>query len=508
LFVQEGLVGNILKTPQSRVFTIEDRAGPAHPPLYQSLARAQAVSWAQGDVTPIRVPDPNEYGKFIVIDEITGQQGLPGLGIQFRMTRDLSSVLKLIRKGCPLDIQVHIGACKNPQDFNKGWDKIAVLEGARATTYGTDDLGALDSNENAVVNETIPFTGLDYYEIKRIAGAEIAPTQITQEVVDVAICDSRTCGECGIASDGCQRVFAVTMSAGGSPGLTAQLVYSSDQGATIGVTTVTTLAANEDPTGLACVGTRLVAISNESLSLHYEDIVDVLNGVASFTEMSTGFVAAKGPNAIFSRNSAMTWIVGNGGYVYFSSDITSAVTVQSAGTITTQNLLAIHGFDDLNLVAVGASNAMLVTRNGGSTWTSVTGPAVGVALNAVWMRSENEWFVGTAGGELWYTRDGGTNWTLKSFPNSGSGSVRDIQFSTATVGYMAHDYTPAGGVTGRILRTIDGGYSWYVLPEAPGSSMPENDKIGALGVCDEDPNLVFGGGLGANGTDGILVKAA
>lgn len=501
-------MGNILKTPQSRVFTIEDRAGPSHAPVYQSLARAQAVSWAQGEVNPIRVPDPNEYGKFIVIDEITGQQGLPGLGVQFRMTRDLSSVLKLIRKGCPLDVQVHIGACKNPQDFNKGWDKVAVLEGARATTYGTDDLGALDSNENAVVNETIPFTGLDYYEIKRIAGSEIAPTEITQQVVGVSICDSRACGECGITSDGCQKVFAITMSAGGSPGLTAQLIYSSDAGATVDATTVTTLAANEDPTGIACVGTRLVVISNESLSLHYEDITDVLNGAASWTEMATGFVATKGPNAIFSRNSSMTWFAGDGGYVYFASDVTAAVTPQTAGTVTVQNLLAIHGYDDLNLVAVGASNAVIVTRDGGITWTLVTGPAAGVALNAVWMRSADEWLIGTAGGQLWYTRDGGVNWTQKAFPNSGSGSVRAIVFSTPTVGYMAHDYTPAGGVTGRILRTIDGGYSWYVLPEAPGSTMPTNDQITALAACDEDPNLVFGGGLAANGTDGILVKAA
>ena len=498
----------IAKTPNSRVFTIEDRAGPSHVPVYQSLARAQAVSWAQGDVTPIRVPDPNEYGKFIVIDEITGQQGLPTLGLQFRMTRDLSAMLKLVRKGCPLDVQVHVGACKNPQDFNKGWEIVRILEGARITTYGTDDMGALDSNENAVVNETLPLTGLDYYEIKQLTGQEVAPTQITQEVVGVAICDSRTCGECGISSDGCQRVFAVTKTHGGSPGLTAQLVYSQDQGATIGVTTVTTLGSNEDPSGLACVGTRLVVISQESESIHYEDIVDVLNGVAAFTEMSTGFVAAKGPNAIFSRNSAMTWLVGQGGYIYFSSDITASVTVQSAGTVTVQNLLAIHGADDLNLVAVGAANTVLVTSNGGSTWAAVTGPAPAVALNAVWMRSATEWLVGTAGGELYYTLDSGTTWTLKAFPNSGSGAVRAIFFSTPSIGYMAHDYTPAGGLTGRILRTIDGGHSWYVLPEAPGTSLPSNDKIGALAGCDEDPNLVFGGGLADNGTDGILVKVA
>lgn len=495
---------SLLKSTQSRVFTIRGRAGPANPPVYQSVARAQAASWPQGDITPIRIPDPDNYEQFLVVDQIRGQQGLPTLGLQFRMSRELSDVLQLVREGCAFDVQIHMGACKNPSDFNNGWEKILVIEGAQITSYDTDELGALDSDQNVIVNETVSVTGLDMYEIKPLLASELAAAEIVQEVIDVAICDSQTCGECGIQSDGCQKIFAITLSAGGSPGLPAEILYSENGGGTFGDTNVTTLGANEDPNALACVGSNLAVVSEDDEALHYAPVADILDGAETWTRVTTGFVATKGPKDIFSLGRSFTWIAAEGGYVYFASDITAGVEVQTAGSVTTQDLNKIHGYDINNLVIVGNSNAVLLTQNGGTVWALITGPAVGVALNAVWMLSKTEWLVGTAGGALYYTRDSGDTWTLKAFPGSGSGVVYDIVFSTPTVGYLAH--TTAAGV-GRILRTIDGGNTWYVLPESI-AAMPDNDRITALAACEDDPNVVYGAGLGANATDGFLVKAA
>lgn len=496
---------NLQRTSQTRLFVIEDRANPNNAPSYQFLARSLGVSWPQGDITPIRIPDPSQYSKFITVDRIKGQQGLPTLSIEGHLSRNISDFLRMVRKGCAFDVQLHAGACEDPQNFNQGWEKIYVLEGADPTSYDTNELGALDGDQEAIVNETIAVSGIDYYEIKRIVGTEIASTELVQEIVGMAICDSASCGACGIPSNGCEKVFAVSKSHGGSPGLPAEVIFSEDGGGTIGQTTITTLTAAEDPTDVSCVGIYLVVASLESLSVHYAPLADILNGVETWAEIATGFVASHGPNAIFSLGANLTWIVGNGGYIYFSDDITAGVEVQSAGSATVQNLLAIHGFDEDNLVAVGASNAVLFTNNGGESWGSVTGPAVGVSLNAVYMKSSLVWFVGTAGGKLYYTIDGGGSWTEKTFSGSGAGSVTDIDFSTPTVGYMAHNTaTPRG----RILRTIDGGNSWYVLPEQAGISLPQGDSFTKLAVCNEDPNLVFAGGLADNATDGIFVKIA
>jgi hypothetical protein len=287
--------------------------------------------------------------------------------------------------------------------------------------------------------------------------------------------------------------------------LPSEVVYSSDSGATWGESAIASMALSDQAIGAECVGTRLVVISNNGLAHNYASLSDIVSGAASWVEVTGGYVVSKGPNAIFSLGSTLTWIAGNGGYIYFSEDITAAVEVQLAGTITVQNLLAIHGSDSRNLVAVGASNAIVNSRNGGQTWASVTGPAAGVALNAVWVRSAEEWLVGTAGGKLYFTRNSGVSWTEIAFPGSGAGQVRDIRFASPTVGYLAHD---TADPRGRILRTIDGGNSWYVLPEEEGIAFPLNDRINSIAACGDDVNVVFGGGLGDNGTDGFLVKAA
>ena len=180
-------VKNLQKTSQTRLFLIEDRANPSSRPEYQSLARPLGLSWAQGDTTPIRVPDPSQYGKFITVDSIRGAQGLPTISIESRMTRELSTFLELVRKGCSFDIQLHAGACEDPRDFNGGWEKIYILEDAIPTSYDTGELGALDQDQDAVVNETIPLTGSDWYELKRLTGAELAATAIVQAVVDVSV---------------------------------------------------------------------------------------------------------------------------------------------------------------------------------------------------------------------------------------------------------------------------------------------------------------------------------
>jgi photosystem II stability/assembly factor-like uncharacterized protein len=156
----------------------------------------------------------------------------------------------------------------------------------------------------------------------------------------------------------------------------------------------------------------------------------------------------------------------------------------------------------LNVVAVGASNAVVATNNGGISWSAITGPIPGTVLNAVWMHSPLEWLVGSAAGRLYYTIDGGVTWAEKNFPGNGAGQVRDIVFTSPSVGYMSHS---TAAPAGRILRTIDGGYSWYVLPEGPGA-IPTNQYVTQLAVCD-DHNVVFGAGRGA-ATAGFLVKGA
>ncbi len=493
-----------VRTPFSRVFLIENGAGPANVPVYQGRARALGPSWSLGDRTPVREPDPDRYGGFKIVDSIKGERDLPTMSLENRLQYSLSDLLRLGKTGCDLDIQIHIGKCQDPQNFNGGWNKVMVLEQAGITNWSTGELGALEQGQDAAILETADLQGLDFLEIVQLTFSELGATEIVQEIIAVTICDSISCGACGISSDGCQVVFALTMSEGGSPGLPAELIFTQDAGATLGETNVTTLAANQDPTDADCIGANYVLVSNESDSYHFAPIADILAGTETWTEIAGGINAAGSPNSIWSASSSESFIAGDGGYVYKLSNVGDAAVIQTSGSVTSENLNDIHGIDELNVIAVGANNAVIYTRNGGLTWQSVTGPNVATVLNVVWMKSELEWFVGDAGGQLWYTRDRGVTWTEKAFSGSGAGVVRDITFATPTVGYLAHDTaTPAG----RILRTINGGNSWYVLPEGSGA-IPANDRITAIDSCGEDVNVIFGGGLDDGASDGIFVKGA
>lgn len=496
--------GRIQQTGYSRVFAIPYRAGPTNQPIYEGFWKAEGLSWKQGDIKPIRYPSPTSYDKFITAGKIRGETGLPEIKIMAKFTDDVSDFLKLTRQGCDVDIQVHFGLCANPQDFNGGWTKVAVLEGAAITDYSLGNMGALEPSERAQIDESVPLTGEDYYEILRMIYSELASTQVVQEVLDIKVCDAVQCGLCGIVSDGCQYLFALTAAHQGSPGRNAELLISQNGGVSWAVSYITSIPATSDPVQLNCVGVNVVVTSQEGANLSYAPIADLWAGTETWTSVTTGIVASSEPGAMFTLGPTLTWLVGKLGYIYFTADPTAGVSVQDAGVATAQNLSAIHGWDSDNLVAVGASNAVVFTNDGGVTWASVTGPNVGVVLNTVFMRGQLEWWVGDAAGKVWYTINGGQSWTQKLVPKTGLGQVRHIIFSTPSVGYISID----NGTAGFLLRTIDGGWDWFTTPETSlHASLPTNSKLNKVATC-ADPNITFAAGNKIAAGDGVIIKGA
>ncbi len=489
------------KTSYSRVWLLEDGAKPGTTAEYMGLWKAGAPSWDFGESTAIEGPSSDGFGLFEELEDLPGEKSKPSISLVGRYPRDLSDMLRLARRECYHDFQIHFGACGSPLDYAGGWEKIVAVEHARISNYSSEDLGALESGENAAINETIQLQSRDYYEIKQLSMAEVAAASVIQEVIGIVVCDAKSCGgECGTASSGCQKVFALVKAVGGSPGLGSQVLYTEDSGANWSSSQLTTLAANVEPSAIACAGNYVVVVSADDESHHYALREEILDGIETWTEV-TGYTADKGPRAIFALRPTYIWVVGEAGYVYFLEGATDTPTVQDAGSATAQNLNDVHAYDEEHVIAVGDSNAVIYTTDG-ATWSSVTGPAVGVNLNCCWMIDESTWLVGTAGGELYYTANSGLTWTAVSFSGSGAGQVRDIYFPTRQVGYLAHDTaTPAG----RIFRTIDGGNTWTLLPEGTGS-IPANDRINALAAC--EANLVFGGGLADDASDGIIVKGS
>ena len=494
----------IQQTGYSRVFLIENRAGPINIPSYEGFWMAGSISWPQGDIIPTLSPVENSENEFIITGIERGAKGLPSIPITARYTQDRSKLLQLARTGCPFDLQIHMGNCNNPSDFNGGWEKIVVLENAFIESYTTGDLGTLSPSGRATVDEVVPMVGENLFEILKQSFEIKAASQIVQEIRSVVICDAITCAACGLSSSGCDIVFAVTVSAGGSPGLPGEIIFTSDGGETWRDTLIDTLAPSEDASGspsLACVGQRLVVVSQTAGSIHYAPIAGILAGTEVWTENASGLTVPTGsPRRIFSLSPAHTWVFGAGGYIYFYENITGSPVTQSAGTVTTQLFSGVHGIDILNLVAVGTSNAVVYTRDGGQTWTAIVGPTPGFNLNTIWMQSRDVWFVGSENGRLYYTYNAGITWTEKLVPNNGIGGIIYIVFANRTIGYMARNT----GTISMLYRTIDGGNSWYIAPEM--GTMPASALLRSIAVCERNSNVVYLGGLAIGSVDGILIK--
>ena len=163
----------VVTRANSRVFTIEGRASPAHHPAYQSTMVAGAPSWDQGGVTPIECPDPERYEHWIEAGVVLGARGPADIELRGRYARTMASTLRrLARVRCPMDVQVHLGVCSDPAVFNT-YRKILVFENATIADASLSELGALSSDGNAAIDDMVSLAALDVYEVVNITVAEV-----------------------------------------------------------------------------------------------------------------------------------------------------------------------------------------------------------------------------------------------------------------------------------------------------------------------------------------------
>jgi len=490
-----------LKTGFTRVYIIPFGVGPTHEPDYHPELRAMAHSQGFGDVERIEVPDPAKLNSFVEAGQVRGATERPTNGLQGRYPAKTKSEIEVLAKiACPLDLQIAVGSCNDPRDYDS-FDKLRVYQGAVLTNYSTDELGALASGDNSPVNESADISAQDTYEIVPVTYGVKAASILTNEVLGIVICDSVSCGDCENPSSGCEKIFAVTKSAGGSPSTKADIVYSIDKGVTWYAHDIESIGASEDPTDVGCLGSYIIVTSKDTPAVHYalKNEFDTFTDPA-FTAVTTGFVAGRGPNAIWSLGN-MAFIVGALGYIYKMTDPTAGVTVLDAGSVTTASLNDVHALSEEFAIAVGDTGAILYTANGLAWSMAPTSPVgFGVNLTCCWAKSTSEWWVGTSTGRLYFTLNAGKTWTEKPFSGSGAGVVYDIFFSTTMVGWISHSTaTPKG----RVLRTTNGGYSWKLTPEKTGI-LTANDRLTALAGCTSDPNMIVAGGLADDGADGFI----
>ncbi len=300
---------------------------------------------------------------------------------------------------------------------------------------------------------------------------------------------------CASGSSQAQRAGKIGFISGdlstGSPASTADVFYTTNYGQTWAATSADPFAASEIIASLAvfAVGAnthRVMAARGTTDAGNPAEIAYSDDDGTTWTTVSVGSTNAQfvnGSGGLFALDQNNIWMVTGGGYVYKSEDGGLTWSTQDAGVATSSDLYAVHFADQRAGFAVGATDDVIRTIDGGVSWSAVTDVASGATLNTVFTLDAQRAWVGTANGRLYYTTDGGTTWTRRSFSGDAVGAVKDIKFYSDLVGFMTHD---TAAPVGRIFTTMDGGYTWELI------TTTTNSGLNSLAVIDENNFFVAG----------------
>jgi photosystem II stability/assembly factor-like uncharacterized protein len=190
------------------------------------------------------------------------------------------------------------------------------------------------------------------------------------------------------------------------------------------------------------------------------------------------------------------WAVGNTVILHSSGPTPSTWTQQGATVTASVALQGCSATDDMHVWAWGTNGVVLVTTNGGTTWTTVaTPPATTLTLQAGG-HSPSGTSVTVVGdkGALFRAPDGAAFASEQKGPQDALSSVHGV----------APGKLFAVGAGGTIYRTTDGGAIWTKLA-IPSESGTTADLISVWGSSINDVYAV-GNGVIVHSTDGLTFQ--
>lgn len=458
-----------------------------------------------GGTDPIWAPDPDNIKKYKLIGTSASPPEMPTATL---LLREKHGVLpkQLTYIGCPFNIYEVSGKCKNLGDFLHGWsDYVQVYSGAIISGKDLGSRTAWDSDD--AIEDSLELTLTDIYPVGPLNFGVAAGSQIDLEVIDVVYQSTVECGDCGPYREPHHRIYWLTKSSAGSPGLPAEVIYTTDGGSTFGEMNIDGMSETEDPLGIDIVGEYLIVIGGSVTPTYYYSKINTDSGVpGAWTAVTSGFTAGTAPNDTYVKSTRNVFFASDGGYVYKATSITSGVSVLEAGIATSENLLRIDGDYDQTIVAGGENGALIISDDGGRIWASVPTSPTSDNIQALGVKNKYEFWVGTAAGEVFYTLDGGNNWTELIFAESGNGQIYDIVWLNSDVGFILYtDVTP----TAKILTTWNGGADWLDTAEPRIINWPTFTRANRIAYphthASIGANNVAIAGLSAGGTDGIAL---
>lgn len=407
----------------------------------------------RGTINAINVNDPYARTLFRRTGVTIDAPDIPNSAVTFRQ-RPNGVPWYRFRLNCPIDIYESEGLCNDPSDPLNGWATLNILSQGLASDKKYAGRTPFDGSDISTAEVTFAWMG-DVYTVGGIALGELASVDVTTEVIDIVYGSKVECADCGPPLEGTEWIYALQQTAGGSASVVGKVLYSTDSGATWTANAITGLGVGVLVTAMDIVGQYLVVVA-KSENAYYVSPINQLTGVpGAWTKVTAGFVALKSPNDLYVESSSRVYFVGDGGYIYVSTNILAGVSVLSAGNVTTNNLNRIHGSGP-TILAVGASNTILRSDDRGAHWRATT-TAPTASFTAVSVNSPLLYYVGGSAGDISYTQDGGEIWTALAMPGTAPSAIQDIIFPSAECGFIA---ATLAGPTAIIYQTTYGGVTW------------------------------------------------
>lgn len=448
----------IVKTQQIRAFFQPGGAGPENRRFFagQDMAYLRITGVSNpifGGISGSFVPNPNKVDDYKSVATLVTPPDLPKANL---IITDKHGAIprQYVGSNCVFTLYEVESNCRDLSDFYNGWTDIMMIYPSGKVS--TRDYGDRTSYEDKIVETTLGVTfPRKIYPVGSLV-FNLLPSVLTGTVAnDATFGPSASCVDCGIDNDGTKWVYAaVTGGAAAKP----IVWWSNDGGKTVNQASIAAAANAEIMTAIGCMGNRLVVLSKlgggTTSALYWADLNPYTGAPGTFTKVTTGFNATGQANDMVILSPSEAWLVGDGGYIYYTNDPSSGVVVSSAAGATTANLNRVDGNADI-LVVVGATGATLKSVNRGQQWINATSAPSGNSLTALGVVDPFNWFVGDASGGLFYTKNGGESWgtkTLETFIG-----VDDILVVSREVIYMTARIT---GPIARLWYTLDGGNTW------------------------------------------------
>jgi hypothetical protein len=475
-------VPDIFVDLDSVVFIQEDGPGAG----YAAMPCHAIDSTSIGRTDPARVycKDPGKRGERVIARTVPGRKEPGTLTINAWSQAQSDLLHRIWQKNCMFGAQTHLDVCGLPTDVT-AYTKILDYYGVVPGTLDYSNVDNLEGGEGVGMQVSLACTYDDLIEIMKIDTHAVAATEVTVAENMTSVWGDLTerCADpCGVDRDRCDILIATTEDVAAAA---AQCWYSVDAGVNWAATGNAPFADTLDMSSCLILDERWICFLGAASATGLAGACSITDdrGGTAWTEVDMGGTANMDfVKACYVHDAGSIWAAGGNadpnGHVWHSHDRGATWTMSE--DIVAGCLNDVATADGDTIYAVGVDNTVMLSVDGGHTWTGSldNGPMSADTYDLLCVRCLTKDHVLVGGlidgnsEQLWQTFDGTATtptWTAITFQGSTTATTRTSSLSLPPDGpkqhvWMIHGIATVNTGSSYFFRSVDGGASFERWP--------------------------------------------